>query len=81
MFWLEVIIVLFGILALGASALVMTAVKLGIYKVFDFMFERVLWLQYMIYHTVFLVIVGVVFYFDNDFSLGSMTRNFLIVFG
>lgn len=81
MFGRIVLVILIAIVSIGMLSIIMTAIKLGIFKAFDFMIEKALWLEYCIYFAVMLLIFGGILLINSNYEMIVLIRNIVIIVG
>lgn len=81
MFGQILLIILLSLGQLALASLLMTAIKLRIYRGFDFIYEKRLWLEYLIFNAIAIILIDVFVVIGNSFTFGSIILNFLIVVG
>jgi len=81
MFGKILLVILIAIVSIGILSVILTVIKLGIYKAFDFAVEKRLWLEYCIYFVALVLIISGVSWITKSFDTIPLARNILIVTG
>lgn len=68
------------IIYLTIIAVALTAIKLGIYTAFDFMYEKILWLYYIAFYSIILLVISltviIIDKYNLEMVLGPIQRSY-----